>query len=143
MAGRVHDNVGREGLLDTAQRRQPHTGQRPGVTTLGQIEVATSPLFSPWNTQYYRLFGPDYPFELPWPAQFPAGRRALLCQGLQGYAFTPLSAFHRLGMATPLLRLPGTSERADRLWNTALDRVGLELGNYGGTRRRRSACRPI
>jgi len=31
------------------------------IKWLGQIEVSASPLFSPWNTQFYRLFGPDYP----------------------------------------------------------------------------------
>jgi hypothetical protein len=55
--------------------------------------VADQPLFSPWNTQYYRLFGPGYPpeggvpltrqvvksaFELPWNAQLPAGRTQVL-----------------------------------------------------------------
>jgi DMSO/TMAO reductase YedYZ molybdopterin-dependent catalytic subunit len=50
------------------------------IKWVGAIEVAASPLFSPFNTQLYRLFGPDYPvdgepitrqvvksaFELPW-----------------------------------------------------------------------------
>src|SRR6266545_2124520 len=31
------------------------------VKWVGQIEVSATPLFSPWNTQFYRLFGPDYP----------------------------------------------------------------------------------
>jgi DMSO/TMAO reductase YedYZ molybdopterin-dependent catalytic subunit len=62
------------------------------IKWLGQIEVSASPLFSPWNTQFYRLFGPDYPgegapvtrqvvksaFELPWNATLPAGRTQLL-----------------------------------------------------------------
>jgi hypothetical protein len=49
--------------------------------------VADEPLSSPWNTRYYRLFGPGYPeegsppltrmnvksaFELPWDASLPA-----------------------------------------------------------------------
>jgi len=58
------------------------------IKWLGQIEVADTPLFSPWNTQFYRLFGPDYPadgqpfdrqvpksaFELDWAAQLPSGQ---------------------------------------------------------------------
>jgi DMSO/TMAO reductase YedYZ molybdopterin-dependent catalytic subunit len=58
------------------------------IKWVGRIEVSRTPLFSAWNTQYYRLFGPAYPadgapidrqvvksaFELPWPAQLPAGQ---------------------------------------------------------------------
>ena len=63
------------------------------IKWVGGIEVADHRLTSPWNTDYYRLFGPDYPpegsapltrqvvksaFELPWPATFAAGERQLL-----------------------------------------------------------------
>jgi DMSO/TMAO reductase YedYZ molybdopterin-dependent catalytic subunit len=62
------------------------------IKWLGQIEVADTPLFSPWNTQFYRLFGADYPaggqpvtrqvvksaFELPWDASLAAGTRHVL-----------------------------------------------------------------
>jgi len=58
------------------------------IKWVGQIEVSSTALFSPWNTQFYRLFGPDYPtdgapvsrqvvksaFELPWDAQLAADR---------------------------------------------------------------------
>jgi DMSO/TMAO reductase YedYZ molybdopterin-dependent catalytic subunit len=58
------------------------------IKWLGRLEVADTPLFSPWNTQFYRLFGPDHPsdgtpfdrqvvksaFELDPGAQLPAGR---------------------------------------------------------------------
>ncbi len=58
------------------------------IKWLGSIEVSDTPLVSPWNTQYYRFFGPGYPadgellgpqntksaFELPWHATFTAGR---------------------------------------------------------------------
>lgn len=62
------------------------------IKWLGDIQVAAEPLFSPWNTRYYRFFGPGYPpeggapltrqnvksaFELPWDATLPAGRRVL------------------------------------------------------------------
>jgi DMSO/TMAO reductase YedYZ molybdopterin-dependent catalytic subunit len=59
---------------------------------VGRIEVSDTPLFSPWNTQFYRLFGPGYPadgqpfdsqvvksaFELDEGATLPAGRRTRL-----------------------------------------------------------------
>ena len=62
------------------------------IKWLGRIEVSATPLFSPWNTQFYRLFGPDHAtdgtpidrqvvksaFELPWNATLTAGRRHLL-----------------------------------------------------------------
>lgn len=62
------------------------------IKWLGRIEVSETPLVSPWNTQYYRLLGPDYPadgtvvtrqvvksaFELPWNAEFEAGGRHVL-----------------------------------------------------------------
>ncbi|MBL7257544.1 sulfite oxidase [Paractinoplanes lichenicola] len=57
------------------------------IKWVGSIEVSDEPLFSPWNTQFYRFFGPDFPaegqpfdrqsiksaFELDPGATFPAG----------------------------------------------------------------------
>jgi DMSO/TMAO reductase YedYZ molybdopterin-dependent catalytic subunit len=62
------------------------------IKWLGRIEVSRTPLFSPWNTQFYRLFGPGFPadgeligrqrvksaFELAAGASVPAGRTRLL-----------------------------------------------------------------
>jgi DMSO/TMAO reductase YedYZ molybdopterin-dependent catalytic subunit len=62
------------------------------IKWLGQIEVSDEPLFSPWNTQFYRLFGPDQPvegtiidrqvtksaFELARGAELPAGQTTVL-----------------------------------------------------------------
>ncbi|GAB2569766.1 sulfite oxidase [Paractinoplanes abujensis] len=62
------------------------------IKWVGSIEVSDEPLFSPWNTQFYRLFGPEFPaggqpfdrqsiksaFELDPGATFPAGRNARL-----------------------------------------------------------------
>ncbi|ONK10585.1 sulfite oxidase [Streptomyces sp. MP131-18] len=63
------------------------------VKWVGDIEVSAEPLYSPWNTDLYRLFGPSYPvegsapltrqtlksaFELAFPAAFPVGRTARL-----------------------------------------------------------------
>jgi DMSO/TMAO reductase YedYZ molybdopterin-dependent catalytic subunit len=61
------------------------------IKWLGQLEVSAEPLLSPWNTQFYRLFGPSYPaegelvgrqtvksaFELPWAGTLSAGRQVL------------------------------------------------------------------
>ncbi|MEU0478064.1 sulfite oxidase [Streptosporangium sp. NPDC006013] len=63
------------------------------VKWVGDIEVSTSPLSSPWNTEFYRMFGDAYlpqgsaplttqgvrsAFELPWNATLVAGRPYLL-----------------------------------------------------------------
>ncbi|GAA3399416.1 sulfite oxidase [Cryptosporangium minutisporangium] len=59
------------------------------IKWLGDIEVSATPLSSPWDTEFYRLFGPGHPaegsapltrqvtksaFELGWNAQLAAGR---------------------------------------------------------------------
>ncbi|WP_211275614.1 sulfite oxidase [Actinoplanes rectilineatus] len=33
------------------------------IKWVGTLEVSAEPLFSPWNTQFYRLFGPEFPAE--------------------------------------------------------------------------------
>jgi len=61
------------------------------VKWVGHIEVSEEPVFTPWNTQYYVMLGPDYrpeppspgpivdvqvtksALELAWPATLPAG----------------------------------------------------------------------
>ncbi|MEV0623751.1 sulfite oxidase [Nonomuraea sp. NPDC050404] len=58
------------------------------IKWVGDIEVSAEPLVSPWNTQFYRFFGPGYPpegseplatqvtksaFELAWEQAVPAG----------------------------------------------------------------------
>jgi DMSO/TMAO reductase YedYZ molybdopterin-dependent catalytic subunit len=66
----------------------PHWIGVSSIKWVGHIEVSDQPLFSPWNTQFYRLFGPGYPadgqpfdrqviksaFELDFGASVPAGR---------------------------------------------------------------------
>lgn len=68
------------------------------IKWLGRIEVSTTPLFSPWNTQFYRLFGPSYQadgelvsnrtvksaFELPWPATLSTDRHRLFGRSWSG-----------------------------------------------------------
>ncbi|MFI5934394.1 sulfite oxidase [Actinoplanes sp. NPDC051494] len=70
----------------------PHWIGIASIKWLGSIEVADEPLFSPWNTQFYRLFGPGFPaegqpfdrqvvksaFELDRGAQVVAGRHTRL-----------------------------------------------------------------
>ncbi|GLY93066.1 sulfite oxidase [Actinoplanes sp. NBRC 103695] len=62
------------------------------IKWVGRIEVSDQPLTSPWNTQFYRLFGESYPaeglpfdeqvvksaFELDENAALPVGRRTSL-----------------------------------------------------------------
>ncbi|MEU4564171.1 sulfite oxidase [Actinoplanes sp. NPDC023936] len=62
------------------------------IKWVGSIEVSAEPLFSPWNTQFYRLFGSAYPvegqpfdgqvvksaFELDAGTVFEAGKRTVL-----------------------------------------------------------------
>ncbi|MER7575950.1 sulfite oxidase [Streptomyces sp. NPDC126514] len=63
------------------------------IKWVGDIEVSAEPLFSPWNTAFYRLFGPAHPaegsapltrqtiksaFELASGATFPAGQGHVL-----------------------------------------------------------------
>ncbi|GHH79297.1 hypothetical protein GCM10018793_31730 [Streptomyces sulfonofaciens] len=60
------------------------------IKWVGDIEVSAEPLYSPWNTDFYRLWGGTYPpegsapltrqtlksaFELPWNATLTAGGR--------------------------------------------------------------------
>jgi DMSO/TMAO reductase YedYZ molybdopterin-dependent catalytic subunit len=70
----------------------PHWIGVSSIKWVGRIEVSDQPLFSPWNTQFYRLFGPGYPddgqpfdkqviksaFELDLGATVPAGRTTRL-----------------------------------------------------------------
>ncbi|MFG1605681.1 sulfite oxidase [Actinoplanes sp. NPDC049265] len=70
----------------------PHWIGVSSIKWVGRIEVSDQPLFSPWNTQFYRLFGPGYPdegqpfdkqviksaFELDFGATVEAGRTVRL-----------------------------------------------------------------
>jgi DMSO/TMAO reductase YedYZ molybdopterin-dependent catalytic subunit len=70
----------------------PHWIGVSSIKWVGRIEVSDQPLFSPWNTQFYRLFGPGYPdegqpfdkqviksaFELDFGATVTAGRTVRL-----------------------------------------------------------------
>ncbi|MGW4896648.1 sulfite oxidase [Kitasatospora sp. NPDC004240] len=81
------------------------------IKWVGAIEVADGPLYSPWNTDFYRLFGPDHPagggeplsaqvvksaFELGRGAVLEAGRR----HRLHGRSWSGAAAVRRVEVST-------------------------------------------
>ncbi|MEW1685185.1 sulfite oxidase [Streptomyces sp. NPDC093594] len=81
------------------------------IKWVGDIEVSRQPLFSPWNTTFYRLFGPAHPeggsvpltrqtlksaFELASGATFPAGRS----QVLRGRSWSGAGPVERVDVST-------------------------------------------
>ncbi|HEY8524988.1 MAG TPA: sulfite oxidase [Acidimicrobiales bacterium] len=103
---------------------------------LGRIEVSDQPLFSPWNTTWYRMTGPDYPpdsppltvqpvksaLELPWEAELRAGRP----QTLRGRAWSGGAPIRRVEVSVdggrrwrPARLLPVDRGRAWTRWELA------------------------
>ncbi|MFJ9038201.1 sulfite oxidase [Streptomyces sp. NPDC102406] len=97
---------------------------------VGDIEVSREPLFSPWNTDFYRLFGDAYPaggsapltrqtvksaFELPWNASLSAHTH----HRLTGRSWSGAGAVARVDVSTDAGRtwhpaqLHDTPRRAD------------------------------
>ncbi|MFF4147699.1 sulfite oxidase [Streptomyces sp. NPDC001698] len=81
------------------------------IKWVGDIEVSTQPLYSPWNTIFYRLFGPAYPeegsaplsrqvvrsaFELASGARFTVGKG----QVLHGRSWSGAGAIARVDVST-------------------------------------------
>ncbi|UQT61444.1 sulfite oxidase [Streptomyces durmitorensis] len=81
------------------------------IKWVGDIEVSSKPLFSPWNTQFYRLFGETYPpegsapltrqtlksaFELPWNASVDAATT----HHLTGRSWSATGAITRVDIST-------------------------------------------
>ncbi|MEU6228810.1 sulfite oxidase [Streptomyces sp. NPDC047042] len=81
------------------------------IKWVGDIEVSAQPLFSPWNTTFYRLFGSSYPeggsapltrqttksaFELASGATFAAGQR----HELHGRSWSGAGAVARVDVST-------------------------------------------
>jgi DMSO/TMAO reductase YedYZ molybdopterin-dependent catalytic subunit len=76
------------------------------IKWLGRIEVSTRPLFSPWNTTSYRMFGPDYPADSPPLTSQPVKSAVELARGavlpvgrpttLAGRAWSGTSAIRRV-----------------------------------------------
>ena len=98
------------------------------IKWVGQIEVSTEPLFTPWNTQFYRFFGPDHPaegsaplgrqvvksaFELARNAQLPAGRPIRL----QGRSWSGNGGIRRVDVSTD----GGATWRRATLFGPAVD----------------------
>jgi DMSO/TMAO reductase YedYZ molybdopterin-dependent catalytic subunit len=88
----------------------PHWIGIASIKWVGTIEVSDEPLFSPWNTQFYRLFGPEFPaagqafdrqviksaFELDFGARLPAGRTTRLT----GRSWSAGGAIRRVDVST-------------------------------------------
>jgi DMSO/TMAO reductase YedYZ molybdopterin-dependent catalytic subunit len=88
----------------------PHWIGIASIKWLGAVEVSDEPLFSPWNTQFYRLFGPDFPaagepfdrqvvksaFELDPGVQLPAGT----ITRLRGRSWSAGGAIRRVEVST-------------------------------------------
>lgn len=80
------------------------------IKWVGHIEVSAAPLFSPWNTEFYRLLGPTHPaegvlldrqtvksaFELDWDARFTRDRRYVL----SGRSWSGRGAIRRVEVST-------------------------------------------
>ncbi|MEU3790935.1 sulfite oxidase [Streptomyces fructofermentans] len=100
------------------------------VKWVGDIEVSAEPLFSPWNTDFYRLFGPAHPegggapltrqtlksaFELPWNASLEAAAE----HRLTGRSWSGAGTVARVEVSTDgggtwhRARLHDTPRRAD------------------------------
>ena len=88
----------------------PHWIGIASIKWLGSIEVSDEPLFSPWNTQFYRLFGPGFPAEgQPFDRQviksaFELDRGARLTAGrptrLRGRSWSADGAIHHVDVST-------------------------------------------
>ncbi|MEU8817026.1 sulfite oxidase [Actinoplanes sp. NPDC048796] len=97
------------------------------IKWVGRIEVSDVPLFSPWNTQFYRLFGPEFPaeglpfdrqsiksaFELDPGAAFPAGKPVRLT----GRSWSAAGRIRRVEVSTD----GGTTWRRARFTGPSLD----------------------
>ncbi len=85
------------------------------IKWVGDIEVSTSPLSSPWNTEFYRMFGETYP---------PEGGAPLTVQGIK-------SAFELAWGATLTVGRPHVLH--GRSWSGNGRITGVEVSVDGGT----------
>ncbi|MBV6697886.1 sulfite oxidase [Kitasatospora aureofaciens] len=93
------------------------------IKWVGTIEVADRPLYSPWNTDFYRMFGPDYP---------PGGGAVLTDQ-------VPKSAFELAAGA--VLEADSTHRLHGRSWSGAAAVRRVEVSTDGGRTWRRAELR--
>ncbi|WP_329095277.1 sulfite oxidase [Streptomyces sp. NBC_01439] len=90
------------------------------IKWVGDIEVSGEPLYSPWNTDLYRLFGPEHPAQ----GSVPLTRQTLK------------SAFElELGATVPVHR---TRLLTGRSWSAAAPVTRIDVSTDGGVRWRRA-----
>ncbi|MCJ0872514.1 sulfite oxidase [Streptomyces sp. AP-93] len=95
------------------------------IKWVGDIEVSGQPLYTPWNTDLYRLFGPDQP---------PQGSEPLTRQTLK-------SAFElEPGATVPVHR---TKVLTGRSWSGAAPVHQVEVSTDGGARWRRAQLHDV
>lgn len=95
------------------------------IKWVGDIEVSGQPLYTPWNTDLYRLFGPDHPSQ---------GSAPLTRQTLK-------SAFElELGATVPA---HGTKLLTGRSWSGAAPVHQVEVSTDGGARWRRARLHDV
>ncbi|WP_327253433.1 sulfite oxidase [Streptomyces sp. NBC_01244] len=95
------------------------------IKWVGDIEVSGQPLYTPWNTDLYRLFGPDQP---------PQGSAPLTRQTLK-------SAFElELGATVPVHRPQLLTGRS---WSGAAPVHQVEVSTDGGARWRRARLHDV
>ncbi|WP_327678699.1 sulfite oxidase [Streptomyces sp. NBC_00467] len=93
------------------------------IKWLGDIEVSDIPLASPWNTDFYRLFGPAHP---------PGGSAPLTRQTIKSAIELPFGATLEAGRTH---RLTG------RAWAAAAPVREVEISTDGGSHWRRTRLR--
>ncbi|MET4924071.1 sulfite oxidase [Streptomyces sp. PSRA5] len=93
------------------------------IKWLGDIEVSAEPLTSPWNTDFYRLFGPSYP---------PGGSAPLTRQTIKsGFELAP----------NTVLAAGRTHRLTGRAWSGHAPVRQVEFSTDGGTRWQRASLR--
>ncbi|WP_405610085.1 sulfite oxidase [Streptomyces sp. NBC_01508] len=93
------------------------------IKWLGDIEVSAEPLSSPWNTDFYRLFGPSYP---------PGGSAPLTRQTIKsGFELAP----------DTVLAAGRTHQLTGRAWSAHAPVRQVEFSTDGGGRWQRARLR--
>ncbi|WP_069629394.1 sulfite oxidase, partial [Streptomyces niveus] len=93
------------------------------IKWLGDIEVSAGPLTSPWNTDFYRLFGPSYP---------PGGSDPLTRQTIKsGFELAP----------DTVLAAGRTHRLTGRAWSAHAPVRHVEFSTDGGARWQRAQLR--
>ena len=89
------------------------------IKWVGQIEVSDQPLYSPWNTKWYRMTGGDYPADSP-PITMQVVKSAFeLAQGAELPAHRPVSIAGRAWSGTSAIRRVEVSIDEGATWQHA------------------------